>query len=108
MVVANGLPPLLAPATAPTVMNEIARVLSPGGRFQFIVLVSGPDLPAADLGARALVGAAREGKPLCCQYRALLQSAGFAGIEIDELPSPFVVGFRRGAVTAVLISASRR
>ena len=82
-------------------------MLSPGGRLQFIVLVSGADLPAADLSAGALVSAARQGKPLCCQYRALLQAAGIAGIEIDELPSPFVRGFRRGAVTAVLITASK-
>ena len=107
LVVANGLPPLLALATAPAVMDEYRAGAAPGGRLQFIVLVSGADLAGRDVGARALVGAAREGKPLCCQYRALLQSAGFAGIEIDELPSPFVVGFRRGAVTAVLMSASR-
>lgn len=107
MIVANGLPPLLDPRSAPAVLGEMRRILAPSGEVRAVVLVTGPDVAADDLDEVTIVNAVRCGKPPCARFRRLLADTGFVDAALTRLPTPFASGFRPGPVAAVLLTASR-
>lgn len=107
MVIANGLPPLMAPQTAPAVFREAHRILAPGGRLRAIVLATGPDCAVDALDDVTILNAIRCGKPLCARIVGLVVDANFVDVRLSFLASPFVAGFRPGPVAAVLLEARR-
>ena len=102
-VIANGLPPLMAPRTALAVLREAQRILAAGGQLRAIVLVTGPDRPVEALDDATILNAIRCGKPLCARVVNLAVGAGFVDVGLTFLPSPFVTGFGPGPVSAVLL-----
>ena len=104
LIVANGLPTLMRLTTAATVLDEVTRLLEPGGSVRFTVLVTGPAGPADQLTDLEVINAVRTGKPVCQQYRQLMEAAGFVDISIELAPSPYAPGRRPGPVSAALVT----
>lgn len=107
LVVANGLPPLMAPSTAGPVIAEARRLLISGGQLRALVLVAGPDVSLVAVDDTTILNAVRCGKPLCVRFRSLFAAAGFDDVDISYLPSPFADGFDAGPISAVLVEARR-
>jgi hypothetical protein len=69
--------------------------------------VVGPDVPVGSLSEAQVIDAVRCSKPLCAQYRAMLEDAGFRDVVVLNGVPPFVDGYRAGPVRGVVISARR-